>query len=645
MIPRQRNPSKFREGPLPDSSIRPNGPWRRPLTRTTLRTVGNEAKVLGRLLVEANAIREPQLQEALAEQRDSRVRLGQILLKRGALDGETLARMLARQLSLPYAEPPPEADEGSARRLPSSVAREREILPLASGARTLSMAMVDPLDLATVEEVEFRSGKRVEVSVGSRRAVGEGIRRAYGVELLDLASAVPSRSRSGRNEARVPEGALPGGVGAAGEGRTSAPAARLVDRLLRDGVEDGASDIHLEREGGRLLVRERIDGVLQSVRTLPAEAHDAVLSRLKVLAGMDIAVKRRPQDGGFPLPVDRRTLSLRVSTLPVEGGEKAVVRILDPHDVPDGLETLGLSPEALSSLRSLIRAGRGVVLTAGPTGSGKSSTLFGALGELDREALNVVTLEDPVEYRVEGVSQVQVRPQAGLTFPKALRAVLRQDPDVVMVGEIRDRETAEIAMAAAVTGHLVLSTIHTTHAPGAITRLLNMGVPRHLVAGGLAGVVAQRLVRRLCSGCGGRPAGRAGEEGLAPCSHCAEGYRGRIGVFQLLRVTDAIREEVMRGASTPVLYRLGKRAGMGELREDGRRKVAEGVTDPHEISRVLPPDPGAGFACRVCESAIPTEGRGCPSCGRPRARFCRCERELQPGWRFCPYCLRKAGSR
>ena len=407
---------------------------------------------------------------------------------------------------------------------------------------------------------------------------------------------------------------------------------QLVERILEEAVSAGASDVHLERHGEEFRVRLRVDGVLRDVVELPTWSRGAVLSRVKILGGMDISVKRRPQDGGFVYHRMEKRYSVRVSTIPVDKGEKAVMRILDPGRAPADLDGVGLSTADLDVVRRLLGAGHGVILTAGPTGSGKSTTLFGALGEVDRRGQNVVTLEDPIEYRVAGVNQVQVRPRAGLTFPAALRAVLRQDPDVVMVGEIRDQETAEIAMTAAVTGHLVLSSIHTVDAPGAITRLLNMGVPAYLVAGGLAGVIAQRLVRRTCSAC--RGAGGA-------CSECTNGYRGRTGVFQVLAMTDALRDEVVGSASTSVLRQLAVEAGMGSMSKDARRKVAEGVTTPHELGRVAAMGAAAVVPCAHCGLEAPVACMGCPHCGTARAVRCFCGRELRREWRFCPDCLRR----
>ena len=571
--------------------------------------------------MDEGAVSEEELRSALAEQRESGRRVGEILVDRGVSDSETVARSLARQLDLPYAAPPLHPEPDAIALVRSELARTRLAVPLSVTGRSIRLAMADPLDLEAMDDIRFQTGRRVEPVVTTAEAIRRALDAQEGEGLDELVDQLPGPiPAAGEDDRKTLEAAA-----------RSAPVVRLVDHLLKRAAGEGASDVHLEPTGSGLRVRLRRDGLLRSLTDLPAESHAPVISRLKVMAGLDISVKRRPQDGSFTLRHADRDLSVRLSTLPAVTGEKAVLRLLDPSRVPRSIDGLGLSPEDLGRLRRLLRAGQGVILAAGPTGSGKSSTLFGALAEIDREVLNAVTLEDPVEYRLEGVNQVEVDGRAGLTFPTALRSLLRQDPDVIMIGEIRDRETAEIAMAAAVTGHLVLSSIHTIDAPGAVTRLVNMGVPRYLVAGGLAGVVAQRLVRRLCHHCGGRD---------PECPRCPDGYLGRTGVFQVLVLTDALREAVVTGASLSALRRLAREGGMRPLAEDARRKVAEGITSPHEVARVVHGDPGAALPCRGCGFDVPVGALGCPRCGRRRLLRCSCGSEVKRGWRFCPGCLR-----
>jgi len=581
-------------------------------------------KVLGQLLLDAGAITADLLERGLSEQPGSGLRIGAILARRGWVDEETVAQCLSIQLGLPYHPPPLEPDSDATGAVRPELARSGRVLPLNRDTRSLRLAMADPLDLGILDDVQFQCGARVNPVVVSERALEEGLARAYGGKLQGLLAELPDEWR-GDDEA--PEKRDLERLA------RSAPVVRLVDHILSQAVEEDASDIHIEGHRGEIRVRYRMDGILRTALGLPSGSLAAVLSRLKIMAGMDISVKRRPQDGGMTLARGDVPLTLRVSTLPLKGGEKAVVRILDPKKAPRSLDHLGLAQRDLRRLRQVMGTGQGVILASGPTGSGKSSTLFGAMGELDRESRNLVTLEDPVEYRLEGANQVQVNPRAGLTFPAALRSVLRQDPDIIMVGEIRDRETAEIAMAAAVTGHLVLSTIHTVDAPGAITRLLDMGVPPFLLAGGLAGVVAQRLVRRLCQACGGRSQGG--------CSECPDGYRGRTGVFQVLTMTDGLREAVAEGGSLGSLRRLAREAGMLSLKEDAFRKVAEGITSPHEVGRVIQTDSGIAVPCDHCRKEVPVGSVGCPWCGRARVRLCSCGASVRPGWRYCPTCLRK----
>jgi type IV pilus assembly protein PilB len=578
-------------------------------------------KILGELLVETGAITEEELEKALARQLGTGRRIGALLVEAGHTDEESVARCLSVQLGLPYEAPPVRGADSALGLVRPELARRGLVLPLTLTRRVIRLAMADPLDIGILDDVQFQSGRRVEPVVSSVTAVLDGIAEGYGSDLLNLVGELPERRRPPEEEVPSLE-----------QVARTAPVVRLVDHILQRAVREGASDIHLEEQEGEVLIRFRLDGVLRRILGLPADSQEAVISRLKIMAGMDISVKRKPQDGGMTLHQDGRELNLRVSSLPVKTGEKVVVRILDPEKAPRSLDELGLSSDDLTRLRGLLAASQGVILAAGPTGSGKSSTLFAALTEVDRSSRNLVTLEDPVEYRLTGANQVQVNPKAGLTFPAALRSVLRQDPDVIMVGEIRDRETAEIAMAAAVTGHLVLSTVHTVDAPGAITRLLNMGVPPYLLAGGLAGVVAQRLVRRLCRTCRGR--------GGKGCSDCPDGYRGRTGVFQLLTMTDALREGVVQGASLATLRSLASEAGMGSLKDDALRKVAEGTTSPHEVGRILQGELGSYLPCPRCQGEVPAGSSACPWCGERRARACTCGKSLKTGWRYCPECLR-----
>jgi type IV pilus assembly protein PilB len=581
-------------------------------------------KILGQLLVEAGCIAPDVLDDVLGPARQRGERLGETLVRMGRATGEDVAKALAIQLGLPYAPPPLTPDREALQAVRPELVRAHMVLPISVTARSLKAALADPLDLAAVDDLQFQTGRRVQVTVASPDAVVDAIEAHYGDAFVALVQALPEELRSSGADPDAEE---------LERATRRAPVVRLVDRILRSAIDDGASDIHVEETGEDVRIRLRIDGVLRLTLDLPAASRRAVLSRLKVIAGMDISVRRRPQDGRIPLEHGGRRLTLRVSTLPVNGGEKAVVRILDSDAAPASLEGLGMAREDLVALRRLVGRGEGVVLAAGPTGSGKSTTLFAALSELDSASRNVVTLEDPVEYRLPGASQIQVDRRAGLGFPEALRSVLRQDPDVVMVGEIRDRETAEIAMTAAITGHLVLSTIHTMDAPGAIARLLNMGVPAFLVAGGLAGVVAQRLVRRLCPSCGGRA-----------CDKCGDGHRGRTGVYQVLTLSDALRDEISRGGSSAQLRRLARETGMGTLDSDARRAVASGLTSPHEITRLLQAAEGVSVPCRRCGAGAPVGALACPECGHKRVRRCACGEALQRGWRYCPWCVRPAAA-
>jgi len=590
------------------------------------------ARILGQLLVEQEGVDPDALSAAMGPARHAGERIGDTLVRMGAVSRTAVARCLARQLDIPFHPGPLETDPEATGAVQEALARTHGIVPLGLHGRALRLAMADPLNVAAIDDVQFQTGRRIEPVVTTPDAISHALDRVYrdpGTDnresLEALALRLPSPPGFPTSGGTRPERALE-------EATRRAPVVRLVESMLRRAIDDRASDIHVEETGDDVRVRFRIDGRLRQAVDLPASVRRTVLSRIKVVAGMDISVRRRAQDGSLVFRHGGRPLTLRVSTLPVNGGEKAVVRILDASSVPTDLGDLGMSSDVLAQFRSLLRREEGVVLAAGPTGSGKSTTLFAALSELDRETRNVVTLEDPVEYRLPGASQIRVDRRAGLGFAAALRAVLRQDPDVVMVGEIRDRETAEIAMSAAVTGHLVLSTIHTTDAPGAVTRLLHMGVPPFLVAGGLTGVVAQRLVRRCCATCRGQG-----------CDACGDGLHGRTGIYQILSVSDEMRDEISRGGSSARLRRMAADAGMRSLDSDARRAVAAGLTTPHEVSRFLHVASTAGAPCTACGNSVPFGAAGCPGCGRPRGRACRCGRSVERGWRYCPWCLRPAG--
>lgn len=533
------------------------------------------SRVLGRMLLDAGIIDEARLAQALDAQRSSRERLGEVLVAQG-VDADAVYRTLARQLRLPYAAGPLIAGAAAVRAVSHALARRHRSLPLSISERRLAVAMADPLDLAALDELQFQTGRRAEPHVAVPAVVDAAIASTYERGRVDEALeriAAPRRAIGGDEKEEVR---------ALRRAAEAKPIVALVDVLLERCVALGASDLHLEPDGDSLRCRARVDGLLRELQRLPSHVASAVASRVKVMGGLDIATRRRPQDGRGTLLVGGRSLSLRISTLPTIAGEKVVVRLLDPLNAAYTLERLGMSADLRERMQRLLRRRHGSILVTGPTGSGKTTTLYAMIGTLDRDRLNVVTLEDPVEYRLPGLAQVQVHSRAGLTFATALRSVLRQDPDVVLVGEMRDRETVEVGMAAALTGHLVLSTLHTVDAPGAVARLLDMGAPPYLVAGGLVAVLAQRVVRRTCGRCGGAPRPE-------PCGECAgSGYRGRVGVFELMELSDAIAELILRKAGAAELRRAAVREGMLPIEEDARRKVAEGLTTAAEAGVSAP---------------------------------------------------------
>ncbi|MGH7449170.1 MAG: GspE/PulE family protein, partial [Longimicrobiales bacterium] len=425
------------------------------ITKASSRTTGP----LGQMLIASGAITADDLEPALAEQARTGERLGVVLVRRGA-DAEHVSRILARQLRLPHASAPLQTDAAALKLVDRALATRLRVVPLSLTERGLRVAMADPLDMAAVDDLRFRTGRRIEPCVATPNAVEAALVAAYSAHAVsDVLTKLP-----GARDDEPTRDVSPEMVDSLRRASEAPPVIALVDLMLAQAVQQRASDVHIEPAGTTMRVRARVDGVLREVMVLPPHSRGAVISRIKVMAGLDISVKRRPQDGRTAVQIQGRELALRVSTLPTHGGEKVVMRLLDSSDAGQRLDQLGMSAELHAGIARLLARSHGVLLVTGPTGSGKTTTLYAALAALDRECRNLITLEDPVEYRLQGLTQVQVHRKAGLGFPAALRAVLRQDPDVIMVGELRDRETVEIALAAALTGHLVLSTLHTNDA-------------------------------------------------------------------------------------------------------------------------------------------------------------------------------------
>jgi type IV pilus assembly protein PilB len=609
-------------------------------------STGSPPRVLGQLLLAAGAVAEAELGEALAEQRRTRERLGEVLVRKGT-DPEAVARALAVQLRLQYVEPPLRPEEPAIKLVDGALAARLRIVPLAVGERGLRVAMADPLDAAAVDDLQFQTGRRIEPVVALPSAV-EAALSVYHSHAVDaILTRLPRRER-GAGVAKA-ESADVAELRRASE---APPIVALVDLVLDRAVKQRASDIHIEPHAGPLRVRIRVDGVLRELIELPARTGGAFLSRIKIMADLDIAVKRRPQDGRASARVEGRELALRVSTLPAQGGEKIVIRVLESGATLQRVETVGMEPELLTRFQRLLGRSHGVILVTGPTGSGKTTTLYAALSSLDRERRNIITLEDPVEYRLPGLTQVQVHKRAGLGFAAALRAVLRQDPDVIMVGELRDKETVEIAMAAALTGHVVLSTLHTNDAPTAATRLAEMGAPPYLVAAGLIGVMAQRLARRLCPHCRAARTADARELqllGLSPqpvtvydpagCGRCdGSGYRGRVGIFELLPVIARVRELILRRAPADAIRDAGRASGMVTLGQDAWRKVQAGLTSLDEVRPLLALLADELSSCPHCHQEVRAGQRFCPACASPLRRRCACGAALEQHWRACPRC-------
>ncbi|MFN3286361.1 MAG: type II secretion system ATPase GspE, partial [bacterium] len=552
-------------------------------------------EALGGILVRMGLLNETQLQQALEIQARTGERLGRILVRMGLISEEDLAKAIGVQWGYPYVSlGNTPVDPDVVRLVPQHIASRHKVLAFGRNGDRLLVALVDPLNLLALDDVRLVTGMDVEARITTEDELMQAINKYYHVGSI-FEQAVATEEEAAEEEVSIDR---------LREMVDEAPVVKLVNVILDQAIREGASDIHIEPHRNGLHVRYRIDGVLHDVMSPPKNLKAALTSRIKIVANLDIAERRRPQDGRIHLKVDGREIDLRVSTLPTMFGEKVVMRILDQSNALISLNRLGMASDVQAQWEELSSKPYGMILVTGPTGSGKTTTLYATLSKINTLDKNIITVEDPVEYQLPRINQVQVNPKAGLTFATGLRSILRQDPDVIMVGEIRDRETAEIAVQAALTGHLVLSTLHTNDAPSAFTRLIDMGIEPFLITSSVIGVLAQRLARTICPKCKEsyrppREAVRRLSEELAEeqdlvlyrgagCEFCRQtGYKGRTGVYELLVVTDRIRERVVRRASANEIRDVARSEGFRTMRDDGIRKVLEGVTTIEEILRVV----------------------------------------------------------
>jgi len=563
---------------------------------------------LGEILIKKGLITEDQLRKALESQKAEGGPLGEVIVKLGMVDEQEIVSALGEQLGIPYVTGEkallrPATDQDLEKLLPEDFARRCQVLPLRKHLNSLTIACADPLDLIMMDNLRRVTGCEINPIVATRTDIGDGIKEFYGGRGL-LAEAV-SKTYQAEEDVALEEI----------EGRLSldeliaraeeAPVVKLVDLIIKQAIDDRASDIHVEPFRKKMSIRLRIDGVLYEIPSPARYLLLALISRIKILTKLDIAEKRIPQDGGFSVKVKDKLIDIRVSVIPTIYGEKVVMRILDKSRVPLDLKQLGFDPKMLEGFERAITRPYGLIFMTGPTGCGKTTTLYAALEKVKSPTKNIITIEDPVEYKLDGINQVQVKPQIGLTFASALRSFLRQDPDIMLVGEVRDLETAKICIQAALTGHLVFSTLHTNDAMGAIPRLINIGIEPFLLGPSLILVAAQRLVRRLCLECKEayeptpeilEKTGITSELLYRPkgCEHCSQtGYRGRIGIFEVISIDERLNGLISKGATERTLKDAVREIGTETfLWEDGMKKVVDGITSLEEVMSITFGDEG-----------------------------------------------------
>jgi type IV pilus assembly protein PilB len=563
---------------------------------------------LGDLMVKENLISQAQLTQALESQKKNGGRLGSCLVKLGFVSDEDVTTFLSRQYGVPsinltYFEVDPDV----VRLVPEDTARRYEVVPLSRVGSSLTIAMVDPTNVFAMDDIKFMTGFNVEPVVASEGAIREAIDKFYSQAQGDaLSKFMEEVSEEEGDVLELEAGETELSADELEKAAGDAPVVKLVNIILREALGRGASDIHMEPYEKEYRVRYRIDGILHTVMNPPMKMKDAIISRMKIMSKLDIAEKRLPQDGRIMLRLQqngkKKTLDFRVSVLPTMWGEKVVLRLLDKENLRLDMTKLGFEQDSLDKFEKAILKPYGMVLVTGPTGSGKTNTLYSSIARLNSPETNILTAEDPVEFNIMGINQVQMKEQIGLNFAAALRSFLRQDPNIILVGEIRDFETAEVAIKAALTGHLVLSTLHTNDAPSTISRLMNMGIEPFLVATSVHLICAQRLVRRVCANCKEEnptpvqallDSGYTTEEAKTVkvmkgrgCDKCNNsGYKGRVGLYEVLEINDDLRELILVGASALELKKKAIENGMITLRRSGLIKVSEGLTTLEEIMR------------------------------------------------------------
>src|SRR5579859_4392724 len=563
---------------------------------------------LGELLTKASLITQEQLKEALKSQKDTGGKLGETLIKLGFVSEEEITECLSQQFGVPSINLSHfEIDSSVIKLIPADVARKYNILPVNKTGATITIAMADPTNVFAMDDIKFMTGYNVEPVVASELGIKAAIDNYYGsASSLELKKVMEDLQSSEAADLEVLEDEEELDMEALAEASEEAPVVKLCNLILTDAIKRGASDIHVEPYEKEYRVRFRIDGILYEIMNPPLKLKDAITSRLKILSKLDISEKRLPQDGRIKLKMKlndkNKELDFRVSVLPTLFGEKIVMRLLDKDNLRLDMTKLGFEPESLAKFEEAIFKPWGMVLVTGPTGSGKTNTLYSALAKVNSPEVNIMTAEDPVEFNLPGINQVQMKEAIGLNFAATLRSFLRQDPNIILVGEIRDFETAEIAIKAALTGHLVLSTLHTNDAPSTISRLMNMGIEPFLVATSVHMIVAQRLVRRVCAEC--KEEVHLSEQALLDagyeksdldkvhifkgkgCGTCNNtGYKGRCGLYEVMEVNDEIRELVLVGASAVELKKKAIERGMITLRRSGLIKVMAGMTTLEEVAR------------------------------------------------------------